>query len=114
MYIGSFFNSGIDHTVFELNGIKFGMLFTKDGDGDFYSNDGKKFAVDSGTIGCVLLEHIHESPEEIKEMALGHIIEFDNEFGVKNHEGILQFGKLYIDTTNDECWDIEQDKDFML
>ena len=70
---------------------------TKWGDGLFYSNIGTVHCVDSGSIGCILESDINiKLPEHINE--LGAFVDISTDFKTGEHEGIIQFGFLSIDT----------------
>lgn len=77
------------------SGKRFAMFSTAYGDGVYNDQEGREYAVDSGSIGCIKVEDITE--DEIRE-DLGNIIEFPNEFYVKKNGGELIFGRVWIDT----------------
>jgi hypothetical protein len=80
------------HTL--KDGRRFAMFGTAYGDGEYYDTNGNSYSVDSGSIGCMKVEDIKG---EIRE-DLGNIIDFPNEFYVKNNGGELIFGRIWIDT----------------
>jgi hypothetical protein len=80
------------HTL--KDGRKFAMFGTAYGDGYYRDQEGQGYSVDSGTIGCMKVEDI---TEEI-DPTLGHVIDFPNDFYVKNNGGELIFGRVWIDT----------------
>jgi len=63
----------------ELAGRPFYLLKTACGDGWYEGNDGKTYAVDSGTIGCIAVDDIMETEKlkEAIEKGLGHLHEWD-------------------------------------
>ena len=82
--------------VFALkDGRKFAIFGTAHGDGCYDDQEGREYAVDSGSIGCIKVEDITE--DEIRE-DLGNIIDFPNDFYVKKNGGELIFGRVWINT----------------
>lgn len=93
-----------EYGEFELaDGRKFAILGTAYGDGTYDSNVGTEHAVDSGTIGCILVEDINKVDE-----SLGAKIEFPSDFEVFDDAGKLNFGHVVIDT-DPEYEDEEED-----
>lgn len=82
---------------------KFAIYSTAYGDGlynDYYANE---YSVDSGSIGCIKVEDIKaEKYDDIER--LGAIVEFETDFvtgggrGTKGWNGIIQFGRIAIET----------------
>ena len=89
---------------FELNdGRKFAIYGTSWGDGGYQDYYGNEYSVDSGSIGCIKLEDIKaEKYDDIER--LGAIVEFETDFvtgggrGTKGWNGIIQFGRIAIET----------------
>lgn len=89
---------------FELNdGRKFAIYGTSWGDGGYQDYYGNEYSVDSGSIGCIKLEDIKaEKYGDIER--LGAIVEFETNFvtgggrGTKGWNGIIQFGRIAIET----------------
>lgn len=74
-------------------GLHFSTVF---GDGIYYDEDGHKYPVDSGSIGCINLESITDPSANL---LLGRVFEFKEPFECFCGEGdILYFGKICIDT----------------
>jgi len=88
-----------DGTVFACHGTAYG-------DGCYSDQLGNEYPVDSGTIGCVLVEDITEG--ELRD-GLGNIIEFKERFEVDSDEGLIQIGHLEIDTRGES----EEDDDYL-
>lgn len=79
------------------NGVTFAMYNTAYGDGCY---DG--FSVDSGTIGCVLLEDIDVSNAN-NCIGSGKILVFENDFETWSDDGLICFGDVIrIDTEADD------------
>lgn len=93
---------------FELrDGRRFAIYGTTWGDGAYEDEFGKNYSVDSGTIGCILLEDITKG--EILE-SFGNIVEFHNDFETFEKDGIIHIGKIVIDT--DPIYDEEEEEEW--
>lgn len=85
-----------DDGVFTLiDGRKCAMHSTMHGDGRYTDQDGDTYAVDSGTIGCVMVEG-HEVGQFENGNAM--IIEFLEDFDTDSSEGVISIGNIEIDT----------------
>lgn len=90
---------------FELpDGTKFAIYQTFWGDGEYGDRFGNKYPVDSGTLGCVLLEDIND----VAYFDLGHVHQFESDFqtGVTD-DGLIYFGEVDIATNPKEDDDID-------
>jgi hypothetical protein len=78
---------------------------TKWGDGVYRGSDGFRYGVDAGLIGLVPWELAKDNfdPE------LSTIIEYTRETVVTNDDGLMNFGKVIIDT-NDSGFDEEDEE----
>ena len=90
---------------FELDdGRKFAIYGTSWGDGGYQDYYGNEYSVDSGSIGCIKLEDIKNLKDKIDIELLGAIVEFETDFvtgggrGTKGWNGIIQFGRIAIET----------------
>ncbi len=89
--------------VFELeNGNLYADLSTKYGDGIFKDCYGNRYGVDSGGIGCILIDDINEDLNNVwhNSSSFGVIATFPKPFNV-NYDidsGLIRFGSLFIDT----------------
>jgi hypothetical protein len=95
--------------VFELkDGTQFAIYGTAWGDGEYHDRYGNSYPVDSGTIGCVLVDSIDpgKSPE-----SLGNVIDFDDDFTTSADGGIISIGEVEIDTEGSEGPDDESIND---
>lgn len=81
------------------NKFPIGIAPTLYGDGEFHISGDKSLLipVDSGTIGCVPIEHVQDL-EEAKE--LGWVTEFNEPFEIRYDEGVIRFGKEWVNTTD--------------
>jgi hypothetical protein len=104
-----FKNNNIIDGEFNLpDGRRFAIYSTSWGDGTYYDKEGREYSVDSGSIGCILLSDIKaDKYEHIEE--LGNYIEFENSFVTSEHEGVIQFGTVLIDTDPIFDEDVEYD-----
>ncbi len=108
------------------DGRHFVMYGTAYGDGTYAGSDGKRYSVDSGTIGCVTMNDSDITPEIQKtlDMGHGHLVHFPENFETKSEysnreRGVLHFGSLVINTVdeNDEedeyndDWDNEEEEE---
>jgi hypothetical protein len=64
--------------------------------------------VDSGSIGCVLVDSITSG--ELDE-SLGNVIDFDDDFTTSSDSGIIYIGEVEIDTEGSEGIDDESIND---
>ena len=87
------------------DGRRFAIYGTAFSDRSYYARKYRKYGVDSGTIGCILVSDINED-EDIKS---GHIVDFPEEFITLSREGIIYFDDLAIDTDPSYEWDEDDD-----
>ena len=86
---------GCNQGTFQLkDGRRFAIYNTQYGDGEYPDNNGWKYCVDSGSIGCILLSDIAE--EERDSIQFGHIHNFPN--AVRN--GRTGDGDIWFDDKN--------------
>jgi hypothetical protein len=95
------------------DGRRFAMYGTRWGDGCYKDQYGNSYGVDSGTIGCILEEHIN-TYDWNKD--LGTLAIFETDFvtgggrGTPGWEGTIQFGRILIET-DDDNWDEEDEEE---
>jgi hypothetical protein len=91
------------------DGRRFALYGTAWGDGLYNDQYGHSYAVDSGTIGCILESDIKENIDDI--LQLGALIDMNTPFvtsggrGDPDWEGIIQFGTVMIETSPVEYMD---------
>ena len=91
------------------DGRRFALYGTAWGDGLYNDQYGHSYAVDSGTIGCILESDIKENIDDI--LQLGALIDMNTSFvtsggrGDPDWEGIIQFGTVMIETSPVEYMD---------
>jgi hypothetical protein len=90
----------VDHKCldgeFELkDGTKFAIYGTYYGDGVYPDQHGNGYPVDSGSIGCVLVDQITEG--ELDE-GLGNIFDIEHDFTTGEENGVIMIGDIEIDT----------------
>jgi hypothetical protein len=79
------------------DGRRFAMYSTKFGDGTYKDQKRKEYWVDSGTLGCIRVEDIHEHKDNHGEG--GNVYKFSKDFRTGNtDEGIITFGHVSINT----------------
>ena len=90
---------------FELDdGRKFAIYSTAWGDGVYNDYYGNSYSVDAGSIGCIKVEDIRDVKNKMDIELLGAIVEFETDFvtgggrGTKGWNGIIQFGRIAIET----------------
>jgi hypothetical protein len=93
------------------DGRRFAMYGTKWGDGEYRSNVGTKHSVDSGTIGCILVNDI-KAQKYLDIETLGAMLDFDENFTTFNKDGLIVFGMVIINTDPDEYYDDEEDLEY--
>jgi hypothetical protein len=87
---------------FELkDGRRFAIYNTMYGDGLYRDQFDNEYCVDSGSIGCVLVDHTsRKSVDEMKE--LGAIVDMQHPFDTHCYDnGIIKISSTTIDTGND-------------
>jgi hypothetical protein len=94
----------VDHNCldgeFELkDGTKFAIYGTAYGDGVYPDQHGNGYPVDSGSIGCVLVDDITEGHLDI---TLGNTFDFEEDFETGEEDGIIRIGEIEIDTKGEE------------
>jgi len=87
------------------DGRRFAMYSTAYGDGTYHDHYGFSYSVDSGSIGCILLDDIKYVDNFDQFLDVGAILEFDEDFvtvggrGESDWDGRIQFGHVVIETT---------------
>ena len=102
---GLFFEGAPDHGcnegVFTLkDGRRFATFNTAYGDGCYFDQSNRKYGVDAGGIGCILVDAIDLS-EETNFLTGGQVIDFPHDFVVYKQDGVITFGHINIDTDPD-------------
>ena len=76
------------------------------GDGIYFDNSGRKYAVDSGLIGILPIELIDKDKvvtfDEVENSIYMHMYAYAEDFEVDVFEGVFYFGNVIIDTNMDE------------
>ena len=80
------------------DGRRFAMYNTAYGDGLYKDGNDREYSVDSGTIGCILLDDIKADKYDESFDRLGSVYAFFANFVTSNHKGVIQFGRVMIDT----------------
>lgn len=82
------------------DGTKFTMFNTKHGDGLYSDQFGRDYAVDSGSIGCVLFSDI-KSNISVQPNEHYQIVTFDQPFECYRDDGDINIGNITIFTDPD-------------
>lgn len=80
------------------DGRRFAMYNTAYGDGLYKDGNDREYSVDSGTIGCILLDDIKADKYDESLDRLGSVYDFYANFVTSNDKGVIQFGRVMIDT----------------
>jgi hypothetical protein len=100
---------GVDGEFVLKDGRRFANFGTAYGDGTYTSSIGTEHSVDSGSIGCILAEHIRDTeydPTTIEQ--LGVFVNFAEPFEVLEDTGMIVFGHVRIETNTDYDWNQEE------
>jgi hypothetical protein len=94
------------------DGREFVTFGTAYGDGEYKDEQGRRYPVDAGLIGCVRVEDMDCEIDEVCDS--GNIITFDRPFVCERVGTIIYFGKVAIETgdTDDDEYDDEEDEYF--
>tara|TARA_R100000306_G_C4314022_1_gene111664 strand:+ start:143 stop:631 length:489 start_codon:yes stop_codon:yes gene_type:complete len=80
--------------VMTIDNLPFAVFSTTYGDGIYHDDDGNKYYVDAGCIGCIPIE-LAEKPANGVFM---HSYQSGKPFKVFRENGVINFGKVSIDT----------------
>lgn len=101
---------GCNEGTFTLkDGRQFTNFSTAYGDGTYEDQQGREYDVDSGSIGCILLNDV-DLENDRNFIRGGQVVEMPVDFEVRKVGGVLHFGEIAIDT--DPAWDDEDDYDY--
>jgi len=101
-----------EETTFTWKDYSVWMADTAYGDGEYASDKGHTFLVDSGMIGVIPIEVCNKNLSRLNK--LGLVWEFDQPFNVGVKNGIFYIGNIVIDTVglNEEFYfHCNQDED---
>ncbi len=85
------------------DGTQFAFFGTAYGDGLYYDQEGNKYPVDAGLIGCVLVDKVGSDAD----LSLGKVHTFEKAFYAVSDGRVLTFGHVSIDT--DPVWEDEDE-----
>ena len=96
-------NSVLDGVFTMKDGTEFATFCTKWGDGVYADQFGNEYSVDAGLIGCVKWEDVTDSEiDRDNILALGNLVNFEEDFTVESWAGLIKIGHILIDTDPDE------------
>jgi len=95
-----------------MDGRRFAIFNTAYGDGEYPDNGNRTYPVDSGSLGCILLEDIDtKNPENAGWNRWGNIVRMDADFECESDDaGVISFGHVLINTgeeSDDDCYENE-------
>lgn len=82
------------------DGRRFAMFRTQWGDGTYEDEERRKYDVDAGLIGCILIDDIDLNSDH-NELVSGNVIRFDKPFECYSDHGTIVFGHVMIETDPD-------------
>lgn len=110
-------NRCLDGEFVLKDGRRFATYGTALGDGEYRDQYGKKYGVDAGLIGCILLSDVDQTNDS-NFLHGGQVIEFPYDFTTQggraddpDWDGVIRFGSVMIETDPDDDgrWDEEED-----
>ena len=105
----------IEGTFTLKNGKQFTLFNTAYGDGEYRAFRGGvqigSVGVDSGTIGCTLIENVHDVDKAVK---LGLVVDIANSFYPSSSDGDMQFDniRIYTDEGDEDEYVDSCDEDY--
>ena len=76
------------------NGKQFALFNTAYGDGEYFDGQGRSYSVDSGTLGCMKVDHLTKEVDE----SLGNVVEMPHDFYCYSDGKTIRFGHVEIET----------------
>lgn len=93
------------------DGRRYALYPTYFGDGQYQDQQGRSYAVDSGTIGCILLSDLDSEEEANAKASLGNLVRFDRDFDTSEESGLIRIGDVHIETFEDSVlWDEDPER----
>ena len=83
------------------DGRKFACYNTYWGDGEYKDQQGRRYLVDAGIIGCILKSDVNLDVRG-NDFNGGNIITFHNDFNTYNNNGRIVVGNVVVNTVSDE------------
>ena len=90
------------------DGTRFVLYSTAYGDGEYSDEQGRKYPVDAGVIGCIALDDIDEDFEG-NDIYGGNIISFAKDFNTSTDGENITIGHVVVET-GDDPYDDEEDE----
>lgn len=99
---GLFFDGRDDHGCNEgefnlKDGRRFASFNTRWGDGEYQDQNGNRYGVDAGLIGCIRVDDI-DSTNSSNFTGGGQLIDFPEDFDCYYDHGLIVIGDIKIDT----------------
>lgn len=96
----------VKYGIHDIDGTQVVFFGTKYGDGVYNDRSGKQYPVDAGLIGAIKVDDITDPDASISN---GHIHKFETPWVVDEHDGVIEFGDVIINTADEEEDDYEED-----
>lgn len=74
------------------NGVRFALHGTAYGDGTYQDQQGRKYPVDAGLIGCICVEDVYDPEWWLQGM---QTVVFDHPFEIQYDNGVIKFVEHY-------------------
>ena len=101
-------NNVLDGEFNLKDGRRFATFTTRWGDGTYLDQDGNKYPVDAGLIGCINVKDI--APSELEELSSGRVVDFVKDFTTFSAGGVITIGNVVIDT--DATEELEEEEEY--
>jgi hypothetical protein len=96
---------GCNDGEFELkDGTKFAIYSTAYGDGTYLDQGDNEYWVDSGSIGCILMEDINLNVDGNQIMG-GRVVDITHDFTTGSMDGVIKIGPVHIDTDPEDDYE---------
>lgn len=92
------------------DGRRFAMWNTAYGDGCYPVTGGFTVGVDSGSVGCILLDDIKDIPDN--RPLLGCVVEFDTDFVTSSDGSTISFGEIEVLTGSFDDEEEEEEEEW--
>ena len=104
--VGNKVTEGEFETIINGKSVRFACYNTVYGDGTYKDEDGNKYSVDSGTIGCIRVDDIPNYYHH--DDIFGNIVTFYEDFPTGSDFCVIWFDHIVIDT--DPAYDLDDEE----
>ena len=102
-------NGVLDGEFNLANGVRFAVQSTAYGDGTYYDEEGRKYPVDAGLIGCIRREDIQDPEAWLEGM---NVVEFEYPFTIMYDLGTIAFVEHMPDGSKEVVLSIETAEEY--